>query len=281
MAIENEIMNYVTIASKQPFDFSGDVPRHYDRFSGPMFFEPYAIEASNRINPSSVSVALELASGTGRATRHLRNILPPTSILIASDVSADMLAIAKQKVQATNIDWRMIDAQEIPFDNDSIDLVVCCFGYMFVSDKVKAFREVHRVLRRGGTLLFTTWDKLESIGASQVYRTVAKRYLTDPLPESYNLPFSMHDPVATREMLQQAGFSKISIEKIVKDSVSPSAKEAAEGLTGGGAIYDEIMRRNPTWIPEIKALVEKELAEKFGPSPMIAPMSALISQAWK
>jgi hypothetical protein len=91
----------------------------------------------------------------------------------------------------------------------------------------------------------------------------------------------MHDAAAIKEMLQQAGFAKISIEKIVRDSVSPSAKEAAEGLTGGGAIYNEIMRRNPAWLPEIKVLVEKELAEKFGASPMIARMSALISQAWK
>jgi hypothetical protein len=41
------------------------------------------------------------------------------------------------------------------------------------------------------------------------------------------------------------------------------------------------MKRNPAWIEEIKTLVEKELNAKYGSAPMVAPMSAVISQAWK
>jgi ubiquinone/menaquinone biosynthesis C-methylase UbiE len=264
-----------------PFDFSGSVPKHYDQYSGPMFFEPYAIEVSNRIDPSSVHVALELASGTGRVTRHLRAVLPSTIKLIASDLSADMLAVAKEKLKALDISWEMIDAEQLPFEDESIDLVVCCFGYMFVQDKLKAFTEAYRVLRPGGVLLFTTWDKLELIGASYVYRNIAKRYLKEPLPESYNLPFSMYDESAIKEILKEAGFSKISIEKVSKLSVSPTAGEAAEGLTQGGVIYNAIMSQNPDWVEEIKSLVEKELSGKFGEAPMVAPMSAVISQGWK
>ncbi len=265
----------------QPFDFSGSIPKHYDQFSGPMFFEPYSVEVSSRIDPSSVDVALELASGTGRVTRHLRDVLGSTTKLIASDVSPDMLAVAKEKLKALDINWEMIDAQQLPFEDDSIDLVVCCFGYMFVPDKLKAFGEAYRVLRPGGMLLFTTWDKLELIGASYVYRNIAKKYLKEPLPESYNLPFSMNDESAIKEMLQKVGFSKISIESVSKLSVSPTAKEASEGLTQGGVIYNAIMNQNPEWVEEIKSLVEKELSQKFGEAPMVAPMSAVISQAWK
>jgi len=264
-----------------PFDFSGSVPKHYDQFSGPMFFEPYAIEVSNRIDSSSVDVALELASGTGRVTRHLRDVLPSTTKLIASDISPDMLAVAKEKLKTLDINWEIIDAHQLPFEDASIDLVVCCFGYMFVPDKLKAFAEAYRVLRPGRMLLFTTWDKLELIGASYVYRNIAKKYLKEPLPESYDLPFSMHDESTIKEMLQEVGFSKITIEKISKLSISPTAKEASEGLTQGGVIYNAIMTQNPEWIEEIKASVEKELSEKFGEAPMVAPMSAVISQAWK
>jgi len=273
-------MNAVNTSSP-PFDFSGSVPKHYDQFSGPMFFEPYAIEVSNRIDPSSVNVALELASGTGIVTRHLRAVLPSTTKLIASDISADMLAVAKEKLKGLDINWEMIDALQLPFEEESIDLVVCCFGYMFVQDKLKAFTEAFRVLRPGGMLLFTTWDNLELIGASFVYRNIAKRYLKEPLPDSYNLPFSMYDETAIKKMLQEAGFSKISIEKVSKLSISPTAKEASEGLTQGGVIYNAIMSQNPRWIEEIKTLVEKELTGKFGAAPMIAPMSAVISQGWK
>jgi len=268
-------------SNTSPFTFSGDIPRHYDRYSGPLFFEPYAIEVASRIDINSVQTALELASGTGRVTNHLRLVLAPSAKLIASDVSPDMLNVAKERLKGSDIDWRMIDAQELPFENNSLDLIVCCFGYMFVPDKLKAFAEAFRVLKPGAMFLITTWDKLDAIEASNVYRKIVKQYLTDPLPTSYNLPFSMYDESAIRDMLHNAGFQKIAIEKVVKDSISLSAEEAAEGLTKGGSIYNELMSRNPAWVDEIKVKVEKELSEKFGKSPMKAKMSALICQAWK
>ena len=83
------------------------------------------------------------------------------------------------------------------------------------------------------------------------------------------------------QLLQDAGFSKKTIEKVKLFCVSPSAKEAANGLVEGGLFYKEIKKRNPAWIAEIKIKVEKELAEKFGAAPMTAPISAVISQAWK
>jgi ubiquinone/menaquinone biosynthesis C-methylase UbiE len=192
-----------------------------------------------------------------------------------------MLSVAKEKLRNFDIDWQIIDAQQLPFSDNSIDLLVCCFGYMFVPDKPKAFAEAYRVLRQGGMLIFSTWDKLELNATSHAYRTAAKKYLQDPLPEFYNLPFSMNDETVIRSILQNAGFSKIIIESVNKVSVSQTAKEAVNGLARGGTIYNEIMKLNPAWIEEIKATVEKELAEKFGVAPMIAPMSAVISQAWK
>jgi len=273
-------MNSDTISSPAVV-FSGSIAHHYEDFLGPMFFEPYAIEVSKRIKPSAVRIALELACGTGRVTRHLRNVVPSNAKLIASDISPEMLAVAKNKLSSLTIEWKIIDAQELPFDDNSIDLVVCCFGYMFIPDKAKAYAEAYRVLSQGGMLLFATWDKLEHNAASYVHRMVAKKYLTEPLPETYNLPVSMSDDQEIRKGLQQAGFSKIIVDRVDKISESQSAKEAANGLAQGGSIYNEIMKRNPAWIEEIKETVEKELAEKFGASPMRAPMRALITQAWK
>lgn len=263
------------------FDFSGEIAIHYEQCLGPMFFEPYAIEVSKRIDPSQVSIALEIASGTGRVTRHLRERIQPSAKLIASDISQDMLAIAKEKLRDFDIDWQTIDAQQLPFSENSIDLIVCCFGYMFVPDKPKAFDEAYRVLKPGGMLLFTTWDKLEFNAASDTYRSIAMEYLREPLPESFNLPFSMSDESVINLLLHDAGFLKISIETAKQISMTETSTEAVNSLSQGGYIYNEIMKQNPAIMDEIRSRAEKELSEKYGAAPLVAPMSAIISQAWK
>jgi len=254
---------------------------YYDQFFGPLYFEPYALEVIKRIDPASVSIALEIAAGTGRVTRHIRECIPAFARLIASDISEDMMGEAKKKLGHLNIEWLNIDAQELPFNDNSIDLVVCCFGYMFVPEKQKAFAEAYRVLKPGGMFLFTTWDKLEHNAASYTARSIAMEYWEGPLPESYNQATSMSDETAIRQLLKDAGFSKTKIETVKLLSTSPSAKEIANGLVEGGGIYSELKKQNPAWIPEIKSKVEKELAEKFGAAPMIAPISAVICEAWK
>lgn len=269
-------INYATTPK-----FSGSIPKHYDQYLGPMFFEDYAIAIANRIDPSSAQFVLELSCGTGRVTNHIRKVLQSGAKLIASDISPDMLAVAKEKLKSFNIDWQIADAQQLPFDDNTFDLLVCSFGYMFVPDQSKAFAEAFRVLKPEGTLLMSTWDKLEYNEASNVFRGIMKKYFGDSMPETYKLPFSMHDPTILKEQLRSAGFSKVSAEAVQKNSVCLTAKEAAFGLVQGGSLYNEIIKRKPEWLSEITANVEIELSEKYGAAPMIAPMRALITQAAK
>src|SRR6185295_19231447 len=107
--------------------FTGSIPLHYDRYQGPMFFEEYAIEVCSRIDPTTISSALELCCGTGRVTNHLHKTLLQSTRLVASDISADMVAVAWDKVPSPNSVWRIVDAEKIPFEANSLDLVGCCF----------------------------------------------------------------------------------------------------------------------------------------------------------
>lgn len=252
---------------------------NYEQFLGPMFFEPYASDISSLINAAAITSALEVGCGTGRVTKHLREALPPNVKLVASDISPEMLAVAREKLKDLDVQWKVIDAQELPFENNSIDLVVCYFGYMFVPDRPKAFREAFRVLRKGGMLLMATWEQLENNEASNVFRRTVKKYFGDTLPASYRLPFSMCDEGEVRNLLEGAGFAGIRSEVVTKNSICASAAIAAEGLAKGGALYHEIMKRDPEWLGEIISEVAKELGEKYGTAPMIAPMSAMITRA--
>jgi len=261
--------------------FTGSIPSNYDEYLGPMFFEDYALDICSRIYVSNAKSVLELCCGTGRVTRHIRKTLLPTTRFVASDLSPDMLKVARERVVDSGIDWQIVDAQQIPYGANEFDLVICCFGFMLVPEKAKAFAETLRVLRPGGTLLMSTWDTLERNEASFVFRSIIKQELGDCLPETYRLPFALNDPEEVRNELSAAGFSDVVVEVVEKKSVCETAKLAAYGLVHGGSLYNEIIKHGTERLNSILERVEKELARKYGVAPMAAPMSALITQASK
>lgn len=261
--------------------FTGSIPANYDEYLGPMFFEDYAIDIAARIEAFKAKSVLELCCGTGRVTNHLRKALPSSTRFVASDLSPDMLKVAQSRLQDSSIDWIIIDAQQIPYDTNEFDLVVCCFGFMLVPDRAKAFAEALRVLRPGGTLLMSSWDTVERNEASFVFRSIIKEELGDSLPETYRLPFALNDPAEVRKELSAAGFSNVVVEVVGKKSVCATAKQGAYGLVHGGSFYNEIAKHGPERLKKILEMVETGLANKYGSAPMVTPMSALITQASK
>src|SRR5258708_7237906 len=108
--------------------FAGSIPEKYDRYLGPLLFEPYASDLVSRIDPQHAQSVLELACGTGRVTKHLRKRLLPSAKLIATDLNPDMLTVAKSAIKDTTIAWATADAQALPFPDNHFDLLVCQYG---------------------------------------------------------------------------------------------------------------------------------------------------------
>lgn len=99
------------------------------------------------------SKVLDLAAGTGDLTMALAVQGSPASVL-ATDFVPEMLEVAKEKAAAykgdTVIDFAAADAQDLPFDDESFDVVTVAFGVRNLPDRAANFREVHRVLKPGG-----------------------------------------------------------------------------------------------------------------------------------
>jgi ubiquinone/menaquinone biosynthesis C-methylase UbiE len=117
--------------------FDGLIPENYDRYLGPVLFEPFAIDLASRLDTAVATDVLELACGTGILTRELRRRLPVSSRLVATDLNDPMLHHAKaSSIGYTGIEWKQANASAVPFPDSSFDVVVCQFGLMFVPDKV-------------------------------------------------------------------------------------------------------------------------------------------------
>ena len=70
--------------------FSGSIPSLYDRYLGPLIFEPYAQDLANRMSVLKAARVLETAAGTGIVTRALGRTLSPGASIVATDLNQPM-----------------------------------------------------------------------------------------------------------------------------------------------------------------------------------------------
>src|SRR2546423_1123054 len=112
--------------------FVGSIPENYDRYLGPMLFAPYALDFAQRLNLPENSCLLELACGTGIVTQRLREALPNSVKITATDLNLAMLDYARhQFVEEENLEWQQADAINLPFADNTFHTVACQFGWMF------------------------------------------------------------------------------------------------------------------------------------------------------
>lgn len=261
--------------------FSGSIPQHYDSGLGPMFFEPFAALIGERIAAHGPTDVLELACGTGRLTRHLAAHLRPDARIAATDVNPAMLQFAQRTITDPRVAWSVVDAVELPYPDATFDLVVAQFGVMFYSDRMKAYREALRVLRPGGRLLFTCWNKLEANPAARITQRVVQRFFPVDTPAFYTVPFAYHDRDLIREEVLTAGFTRITLKLEAPTGQAATAATAAQGLLEGSPIHTAIMDRDPDALPAMRELLAADLAAEFGNKNLRVPLSAWVVEALK
>lgn len=259
--------------------FSGSIPLNYERYLGPFLFEPYALDLVSRLQDKKYNDILEIACGTGRVTKHLA-ISVKHDTITATDLNPDMIAIAKERVADKKIKWMAADAMELPFDDNSFDLVVLQFGIMFFHDRSKGLSEAYRVLRPGGRLIFNTWDKTENVPAIYDGRKVIESYFEGDPPKFYSIPFSMYDEKELKELPTNAGFKNVRVSLVKKEGYSPSSADLSRGIVEGNPIYFAIAERDPSLVDKIRNHVKKALTEKYGESVRV-PLQAWIIEGIK
>jgi SAM-dependent methyltransferase len=138
---------------------SGNYPVMVDTFLlplGPRLVEACGIKEGLRV--------LDVAAGTGNAS------IPAAQTgasVTASDLTPELLEAGRSRPAAAGLDieWVTADAEDLPFDDESFDVVMSSIGVMFAPHHQAAADELVRVCRRGGTLGLMSWTPDGMLGA--------------------------------------------------------------------------------------------------------------------
>ncbi|MFT5181721.1 MAG: ubiquinone/menaquinone biosynthesis C-methylase UbiE [Alphaproteobacteria bacterium] len=261
--------------------FSGSIPELYDTYLVPMIFEAYADDLSGRVAALEPEIVLETAAGSGVVTRALAARLDPAIRYVVTDLNQPMLDhAAKRQGPDDRITWQQADALKLPFDDDSFDAVVCQFGVMFFPDRVAGYTEARRVLKPGGSFIFSVWDH---IGVNEfadiVTQTAASIFPEDPPQFLARTPHGHHDVDTIRENLSDASFTDISISTLTQTSPAPTAWHAAIAYCEGTPLRNEIDARDANLLGLVVERATQAIAERFGSGPVTAKIQAHIVTA--
>ena len=185
-------------------------------------FERSAQQVSDRLTELAGvgpgAKVLDIATGNGEPALTVARRVGAGGRVIATDQSAGMLAIARERAAALgvlNVEFREVDGETLAIAERDFDAIVCRWGLMFMPDVKAALRGIYERLRVGGRLATAVWataDKmpLTTIGAEAVRKIAG---LPPPPPDALG-PLRLADESMMRGMFAAVGFKDLTVERI-------------------------------------------------------------------
>ncbi len=190
---------------------------------------------------------LDLGTGTGDSALLAGRRVGATGRVLATDLSAAMLAGAAAAVAAAglaNVETRVMDAAAIDVEPESFDAVIARLSLQFVPDLAAAMAGVNRALRSGGRLAALVWDAAESnrfmLAALDGVEQAGFERPADPTLLG---PFQLGDRGRLEAELRRAGLVDVTVERISLErrfSTLESAAEAVWESTIGAAVWRDL-----------------------------------------
>jgi ubiquinone/menaquinone biosynthesis C-methylase UbiE len=242
------------------------VPDGYDRFMLGQLFEPWAADLITRANLKPGCCVLDVASGLGPVARLAAQAAGPAGRVVASDISAAMLALASARPpgpgRAAAIEYLQCPASAIAADDDSFDVVLCQHGLQFFPDRATAVAEMRRVARPGGTAVMSTWAAEHPLGLfGPMAEAVRETGIAEPFPGAFEAGSYCLSVADLADLLQAAGFGDVGVETVELHATWRTAEAATATLLG--TPFGPLVSALPA---DAQEQVRARLASKLGDS---------------
>jgi SAM-dependent methyltransferase len=172
----------------------------------------------DKAEPQPGQTFLDIAAGTGDLGLRVAERVGEEGRVISTDFAPEMVDIARRQGEArgmTNVEYRVLDAERMDLEDDSVDGAVCRWGYMLMADPEAALKETRRVLRDGAPLAFAVWmtPDRNPWAALPGMTLVQRGHMPPPEPGAPGI-FAMGEPGRIHELVSGAGFGEPELEEI-------------------------------------------------------------------
>ena len=195
---------------------------------------------------------LELGCGPAYMWKECASRIPSTWDITLSDLSSGMVDSAWRNLVVTgrSYQFKEIDAQDIPFEDETFDTVIANFMLYHVPDRPKALSEIKRVLKAGGKLIAATAGEQHMIEMVKYIRQAHVDNVWTP----YNNPFTLENGLEQ----VQAVFPTVTLSRyeddLVVTEVEPIMAYIRSSIRAADVAENELVR--------VQESLEKELKEK-------------------
>ncbi|MDQ3291377.1 MAG: class I SAM-dependent methyltransferase [Bacteroidota bacterium] len=177
------------------------------------WLKPLGDEIIQALQLKTTDIVLDVAGGTGEPGLSIAQLVKNGKVII-TDLAEGMLTVAREnaaKKGITNIETKVSDVTELPFEDETFDAVSCRLGFMYFPDMQAAAKEMARVLKPGGRLATAVWSTPDKNfwGTATMGIINKNMQLPPPSPGAPGL-FRCGNPGLIANLFEQAGFKNIS-----------------------------------------------------------------------
>lgn len=194
---------------------SGSRVEIYETVFVPAMMGEWATRLIALTDPQPGEHILDVACGTGTLSRSLAGSLSNAHI-VGLDLSPDMLVMARtitaDESQIAAIEWREGNASDLPFDNETFDIVFCAFGLMFFPDQVAALKEMRRVLKTDGRMALSVWGSISKCPGQLAMKASWEHHFGSEEAAGFSWQHVLGDSDLVRALVLSAGFEDVSVQ---------------------------------------------------------------------
>jgi len=183
----------------------------YDELFVPALFRPWGSVLAEAAQIDRGQRVLDVACGTGVAAAAAAERAGSDGHVVGLDPNADMLAVARRRYP--DIEWREGQAESLPFADASFDAVVSQFGFMFFENRVRALREMMRVLRPAGRLAVAVCGAIDHSPGYAVLTELLHRLFGHEVAQSMRAPFTCGDRELLHSLCADAGLDRARVTR--------------------------------------------------------------------